>query len=228
MLDTRTPPTDEKGFEPSVQNEERSPSKSNSGGFWFLFAISWLLIIPGICVLVWYIKRGNWFRTQQEKVNEAASGIEIQLKKRHDTLIKLVDATQTSIKFEKSLLTDITRLRNVNINNHDINKTVETERLGSSAFGRLLATFENYPNIKTTDTIRDLMQTADYIEREIAAARRLYNAIALEFNQTIQQWPSVVIANKQKLHSFALFGASAEDKKDISLKMSIDTNSTIN
>jgi LemA protein len=63
---------------------------------------------------------------------------------------------------------------------------VQTERVGASAFGRLLATVENYPNLKTTDTIRDLMQSADYIEREIAAARRLYNAVALEFNQRIQ------------------------------------------
>jgi hypothetical protein len=40
--------------------------------------------------------------------------------------------------------------------------------------------------LKTTDTIRDLMQSADYIEREIAASRRLYNATALNFNQEIQ------------------------------------------
>jgi hypothetical protein len=49
-----------------------------------------------------------------------------------------------------------------------------------------LATFENYPNIKSTDTIRDLMQTATILEGEIAATRRLYNQQALRFNQTIQ------------------------------------------
>lgn len=225
MLDTRIKNNEQKGFDPSVQNEERTPPKSQSstGMFWFLFVLSWLIIIPGICLTVWYVQRGNWLRTQQEKINESASGIEVQLKKRHDTLIKLVDATQTSIKFEKSLLSDITKLRNVNLAAHNIQQTVQTERVGASAFGRLLATVENYPNLKTTDTIRDLMQSADYIEREIAAARRLYNAVALEFNQRIQSWPTIVLANKYQLHSFALFGASVEDKKDVSLKMSVDT-----
>jgi LemA protein len=95
----------------------------------------------------------------------------------------LVDATQTSIKFEKGLLTDITSLRNVNHFNPSDAKTVS--KLDSTSRG-ILATFENYPNLKTTDTIRDLMQSADYIEREIAASRRLYNATALNFNQEIQ------------------------------------------
>jgi LemA protein len=110
----------------------------------------------------------------------------VQLKKRRDTLIKLVDATQTSIKFEKSLLTDITKLRNVNVAPNDPDGLVKQDKASSSALSRLLATFENYPNLKTTDTIRDLMSSADYIEREIAASRRLYNATALQFNQEIQ------------------------------------------
>ncbi|MDR2369743.1 MAG: LemA family protein, partial [Mycoplasmataceae bacterium] len=148
-------------------------------------------------------------------------GIDVQLKKRRDTLIKLVDATQTSIKFEKSLLTDITRLRNVNVTANDANGLVAQDKASSSALSRLMATFENYPNLKTTDTIRDLMSSADYIEREIAASRRLYNATALQFNQEIQSWPSNVIAASMRLHSFALFAASDEDKQDVSLKMEV-------
>jgi LemA protein len=132
-----------------------------------------------------------------------------------------VDATQTSVKFEKSLLTDITRLRNVNVTANDANGLVAQDRVSSSALSRLMATFENYPNLKTTDTIRDLMSSADYIEREIAASRRLYNATALQFNQEIQSWPSNVIASSMHLHSFALFAANDEDKKDVSLKMEV-------
>ncbi|MDR3330471.1 MAG: LemA family protein [Mycoplasmataceae bacterium] len=221
LLDTKEKDeTNKEGFDPNVVNRERNAevTSGSKGGFWFLFVISWIIIIPGICVLVWKIKKANWFRTTQEKINEAASGIDIQLKKRRDTLIKLVDATQTSIKFEKGLLTDITSLRNVNHFNPSDAKTVS--KLDSTSRG-ILATFENYPNLKTTDTIRDLMQSADYIEREIAASRRLYNATALNFNQEIQAWPSNVIATSQKLHSFSLFAASEEDKKDVSLKMDV-------
>jgi LemA protein len=130
------------------------------------------------------IQKRNFFRTQQEKINESSSGIDVQLKKRRDTLIKLVDATQSSIKFEKTLLTDITSLRNVN--HFSANDKHMTSKLDGAA-SKILATFENYPNLKTTDTIRDLMQTATVMEGEIAAARRLYNSQALHFNQEIQR-----------------------------------------
>jgi LemA protein len=77
-------------------------------------------------------------------------------------------------------------LRNVNVAPNDVKGLVTQERTSASALSRLMATFENYPNLKTTDTIRDLMSSADYIEREIAASRRLYNSTALQFNQEIQ------------------------------------------
>lgn len=225
LLDTREEDKQQnkEGFNPNVVNAQRA---STIGGgakvaFWILFVFCWLTIIGGIIITVWKVKKGNWFKTQQEKINSAASGIDVQLKKRHDTLIKLVDATQTSIKFEKSLLTDITRLRNINVSPNNPDATVANEKLSTSAFSRLMATFENYPNLKTTDTIRDLMQSADYIEREIAASRRLYNEVVLRFNQEIQAYPGNVIASSMQLHSFALFAASDEEKKDVSLKMSV-------
>jgi LemA protein len=87
------------------------------------------------------------------------------------------------MKFEKSLLTDVTSLRNVN--HFTPSDKANTQKLDRCANG-ILATFENYPNLKTTDTIRDLMQTATVMEGEIAAARRLYNSQSLQFNQKIQ------------------------------------------
>ncbi|MDR0825707.1 MAG: LemA family protein, partial [Mycoplasmataceae bacterium] len=124
--------------------------------------------------------------------------------------------TQTSIKFEKGLLTDITSLRNIN---HFSAQDKNTQKLDYVAHG-LIGQLENYPNLKTTDTIRELMQAANIIENEIAASRRLYNQIALEFNQSIQTWPGTVVSTRMKLHSFALFAASEAERQDVSLKMS--------
>ncbi|MDR1991346.1 MAG: LemA family protein [Mycoplasmataceae bacterium] len=222
LLDTREKNDQQsEGFNPNVINAQRDVSITSGAkiAFWIMFIFLWFTIIGGIVITVWKVGKGNYFKTQQEKINEAASGIDVQLKKRRDTLVKLVDATQTSVKFEKSLLTDITRLRNVNVSPNDTDGLAKTDLASASALSRLMATFENYPNLKTTDTIRDLMSSADYIEREIAASRRLYNATALQFNQTIQAWPANVVAASMKLHSFALFAASEQDKQDVSLKM---------
>ena len=221
IVDTRKKNVE--GFDPDVVNDARTPNVGSGSkiGYIFLWIIATIfgLVIIGLPIMIALrIQKANWFKTQQEKINESASGIDVQLKKRRDTLIKLVDATQTSVKFEKSLLTNITSLRNVN--HFASNDKPTTTKLDNTARG-ILATFENYPNLKTTDTIRDLMQTATVMEGEIAAARRLYNSQALNFNQEIQRWWGNVVANKMQLHSFALYAASEDDKKDVSLKMSV-------
>jgi LemA protein len=116
----------------------------------------------------------------QMQANNAASSIDIQLTKRSETLVKLVDATKSSMKFEKSLLTDVTSMRGVRVDASNRNQV--TQKM-DSAFARLLATAENYPQIKSTDTVRQLMSSAEYIEREIASSREVYNSICTEFNK---------------------------------------------
>jgi LemA protein len=120
----------------------------------------------------------------QIKANTASSTIDVQLKQRRDTLIKLVDACKSSIKFENETLTQITSLRKVNsfVNNKDSSSNIKALDNMSS---KILATVENYPNLQSVAVIRDLMSSADYLEREIAASRRVYNAVVNEFNEKL-------------------------------------------
>lgn len=213
LLDTRNQSTTgEKGFNPNVQNQVMSPSAT--GGQKAGYIICSILTL-GIMPLV-MITRKNWFNRMQNKANQATSGIEVQLAQRRDTLVKLVDATKSSMKFEKDLLKEVTQLRNVNIKPSN---AVEASNRIESAFGRLLATFEQYPKVQSTKTIQSLMESADYQEREIAAARRLYNSVANEFNEQLFVWPSVCVATKMHLHSLPLFEASATQKQDVNLKL---------
>jgi LemA protein len=117
----------------------------------------------------------------QIKTNEAASNIDVQLKKRRDTLVKLVDTLSSSAKFEKGLLTDVTKLRGTN----NFNPSTAEGQANRSALDRLFANVEAYPQVQTTAAFRDMMSSADYIEREIAASRRVYNAVVTEFNQEL-------------------------------------------
>ncbi|MBQ6970683.1 LemA family protein [bacterium] len=101
---------------------------------------------------------------------------------RRDTLIKLIDATKSSMKFEKSLLTDITKLRKV-----DSGSEKTASRMVERNFSKLIATMENYPKIASIETVQQLMSHADYAEREIAAARRIYNQQVTAFNASLFQ-----------------------------------------
>jgi LemA protein len=121
----------------------------------------------------------------QIQVNQASSNIDVQLKQRRDTLVKLVDVTKSSVKFEKNLLTDVTKLRSIkNFNPIAPSNTTNLNKL-ESLNTKIMATLENYPKLESVKTIRELMNSADYLEREIAATRRTYNATVTSFNQAL-------------------------------------------
>ena len=86
------------------------------------------------------------------------------------------------MKFEKSLLTDITKLRKV-----DSGSEKTASRMVERNFSKLIATMENYPKIASIETVQQLMSRADYAEREIAAARRIYNQQVTAFNASLFQ-----------------------------------------
>jgi LemA protein len=108
-----------------------------------------------------------------------ASGIEVQLKKRRDTLIKLVDATKSYVKYEKSTLNELTKLRKSTFSSSE-----EASNLNKTA-AAIMAVAENYPNLKTNELVKETMEQASYLEREIGAARRLYNSQVTSFNRDL-------------------------------------------
>lgn len=212
LLDTRTQNNQPEAFNPQVQNQvlEAKASIGAKVGFALL-----CIITIGLFAIYLVTKR-NDFNRKQMKINEAASGIEIQLAQRKDTLVKLIDATKSSMKYEQDLLTSVTALRSTSINKDNV---VDVSNKIEQSFGRLVATFERYPDLKSTSAIQELMSSADYQEREIAATRRLYNSLATSFNEEIFTWPACVPATQLKLHTFALFAASEAQKQDVSLKL---------
>ncbi|CAM9122029.1 LemA family protein [Mycoplasma marinum] len=194
------------GFNPNVDNSAKSANASIGGKI--IWYISFLLIIP----LIIHVVMRNGMNKQQSRVNELASGIDVQLKKRRDTLIKLLEATKAYMKHEKDVLSDVTKLRKMTITP---NNRAEVAQKTESALGRLIMTAENYPDLKANESITQLMDQASYLEREISAARRLYNSSVRQFNQKLFAWPSSVPATELGLATLPYFEASATDKKDV-------------
>ncbi|XQP54882.1 MAG: LemA family protein [Mycoplasmoidaceae bacterium] len=212
LIDTREKSVNPEGFNPTVQNQV-IPAKRSTGGL-VIFIIFCILTI-GLLAIYLPVKK-NYFNRKQMQINQAASGIEVQLAQRRDTLVKLVDATKSSMKFEQDLLKDVVNLRGMNINKSN---AVEANDKIERGFGRLLAVFERYPEVKSIQTVQNLMSSADYQEREIAAARRLYNSEVTAFNQEIFTWPACIPATSLKLTTFALFAATETQKQDVSLNL---------
>ena len=215
LVDTRNKSESKgKGFNPNVQNQVLTPKAK--GWMWFLIILAFIFTL-GIYG-AYYVSKRNWFNKMQEQINTSASNISVQLVQRRDTLVKLVDATKTHMKYEKDTLAQITQLRNINtvVDPKDFSK-VNNEL---SKFGnRLMANFEQYPDLRASMSIGQLMNSAEINEREIAASRRLYNQDVNSFNQALFQFPSEFIAARNHLHSLPLFEASDEQTKDVNLDM---------
>ena len=196
------------GFNPNVDNSIKYAKASTVGKvIWYLMFI---LIIP---IIINVVIR-NSLNKKQTKVNELSAGIDVQLKKRRDTLVKLLDATKAYMKHEKTVLTDITNLRKMNINPENRS---EVNAKTDSVLGKLLVSVENYPNLKAVEAVTELMDSAAYLEREIGASRRLYNSSVRQFNQQLFMWPSSVVATAMQLSTLPYFEASTTDKKDVAM-----------
>ena len=193
-------------FNPNVNNIEiKAQASTLAKGAWY---VSWILIIP---IIIHVIKRNNLLRNQFS-INETASGIDVQLQKRRDTLIKLVDATKSYVNYEKSILKDLTEMRKSTFKGG-----IGSGKLNSLA-GQIFAVAENYPQLKTDSLAKETMEQAAYLESEIAAARRLYNSEVIRFNTQLFTWPSNVISSSMGLETISIFKASSNSKKDVKLK----------
>ncbi|NQZ66149.1 MAG: LemA family protein [Mycoplasmatales bacterium] len=195
-----------KSFNPNVDNTKRNAEASIFGKtIWYLL---FLLIIP---IIIHVVKRNSLLKSQM-KINETASGIDVQLKKRRDTLVKLVDATKSYIKYERSTLTDLTKLRKATFEGGKDSGKLE------ALSAKILAVAENYPNLKADSLAKETMEEAAYLEREIGAARRLYNSEVTMFNSNLFIWPTNVVASSMRLSTLPLFRANEKDKEDVKLE----------
>lgn len=203
--------TNTEEFNPASDNR---PKPAQAGIFGKIIYILFCIITLGIP----YISTKNKFMRMQNKINNSASGIDIQLTKRYDTLTKLRDAVASYKKQEEDMVDKFAKMRSLLTSNPVANAS-EIEALNNQVFGRLIAISENYPELKSSTLFKDLMEQATYLEREISAARRIYNMDVNEFNTLLFNWPHSVVASFQGLQTKPLYQASALQRQDVSLSI---------
>lgn len=156
----------------------------------FGMILSVVLIVVFYALYVSLIKKKN-------KLQEAASGIDVQLKKRYDLIPNLLQMAQKFMVHEKGLMEEIVRLRSeamqktFNGNPKDI---IETSNLLDSKLRDFWLSVENYPDLKSNQTMLQAMQTFNEVEEHIAAARRFYNASLTELKNAVEIFPGNLIA----------------------------------
>ena len=142
----------------------------------------------------------NSLVSSRNRVQEAWSDIEVQLKRRYDLIPNLVEAVKGYTKQESSVLENVTKARTMAMNAGTMQERLKDENMLSGALKSLFAVSESYPDLKSSQNFMQLQGDLTDTEDKIQAARRFYNGNVRDYNTRIQTFPGNVIAS---MFSFA-------------------------
>ncbi len=153
-----------------------------------------LIIVFFVAVLAWFIIIYNLFVRDKNRVLAAWSDIDVQLKRRHDLIPKLIDAVKQYADYESSTLTAITVLRSESVDASGIEKKGQIESQLSTKLHQLIALAEDYPDLKANQSFLDLQNNLTDVENHIQYARRYYNGSVRNLNIRVDSFPDMLIA----------------------------------
>jgi LemA protein len=157
-----------------------------------------VLIVVGLIVLVGliYILVRNSIISARNRVDEAWSGIDVQLKRRHDLIPNLVEAVKGYATHERETFEKVTQARSQAMQASGVEETGKAESALSAALGGLRVVAEQYPELRATENFQQLQRQLSELEDEIQASRRIYNSNVQSYNTRIQQFPASIVANQ--------------------------------
>lgn len=153
---------------------------------------------------------------KKNRVQEAISNIDVQLKNRYDLLPNILKLTAKYMQHEKELLSQIVELRNQAMSAQgkpqDLDKTIELDSQISTKMDQWFANIENYPELKSEKTVIEAMEAYKNQENYIAASRRFYNSSVYELNNAVEIFPSSMIASMLSIKKMPYFVAEEKEK----------------
>lgn len=147
-------------------------------------------------VLVYAVIVYNGLVKSRQMVEEAWSGIDVQLKRRADLIPNLIETVKGYAAHEKTTLEEVISLRNKAqaVPAGDVAGRAQAEGLLGQALGKLFALAEAYPDLKANQGFLDLQASLETLEGEIQMSRRYYNGAARDLNVKVESFPSNLVA----------------------------------
>ena len=155
-----------------------------------------VVLVPVVGILLWVILLYNGLVRVRSMVEEAWSGIDVQLKRRTDLIPNLVSTVKGYAVHEKGTLEEVIRLRGLAQNAHGVGETAQAQGLLGAALGKLFALAENYPDLKANANFAQLQASLGEIEEQIQLARRYYNGAVRNLNIAVESFPSNLVAGR--------------------------------
>ncbi|MBX3491878.1 MAG: LemA family protein [Parvibaculum sp.] len=183
-----------------------------------------LLIVLGLVLgggYAWYVA----LITRRNEVREAMGSIDVQLRKRFDLLPNIVALAQKFMTHEKELLEGLTALRAKVAEPYAkddpaaVAAHLDASRALEAGMMRLFAVAENYPELRSAETITRAQAAFEEVEGNIAAARRFYNSAVTRLNNAVEVFPGSIVAGFAKVRSFPFY-----EVEDAAARQPVDVN----
>ncbi|MCX8197420.1 MAG: LemA family protein [Candidatus Micrarchaeota archaeon] len=176
-----------------------------------------LLAFLGI-ILLFFLFTYNYLITLRNRIDNAWSQIDVQLKKRADLVPNLVETVKGYAKHEKELFNEVTRARAASISANTVAEKAQADNMLSQTLKSLFAVAENYPTLKANENFRLLQEELSGIENKIAYARQFYNDNVLAYNIAIQSVPTNIVAGMFGFTAREFFKVAEEERQNVKVK----------
>jgi len=156
----------------------------------------WIIVAIVVGLAIAFIVVRNSMIAARNRVDEAWSGIDVQLKRRHDLIPNLVEAVKGYAQHERTVFEQTTEARANAMQARGSSPAVEAEAEAklSGALSGLRAVAEGYPELRATENFQQLQRELSQIEDEIQASRRIYNSNTQAYNTRLQVFPNSIVA----------------------------------
>ncbi len=183
----------------------------------------YLILIVLAILIGWVIALYNGLIQAKNRVDEAYSDIDVQLKRRYDLIPNLVETVKGYMTHERETLVKLTEARSAAMTTHDSKDAslADKERAENSLGGTLKTIFalsENYPDLKANQNFLQLQDEITDTENKIQASRRFYNGNVRDFNTKIQVFPSNIFATQLHFTKYEFFQAEATERQNVQVK----------
>lgn len=183
-----------------------------------------VLFVLIIALVLYIIVVYNGLVALKNRVKNAFSQIDVQLKRRYELIPNLIETAKAYLKHERETLEAVVQARNQALSAEQaaaarpmdsaaVGALAAAESVLTQSLGRLLAVVENYPDLKANDSMMRVMEELSSTENRVAFARQAYNDVVMTYNTKIESFPDGIIATQFRFKQAALWSDITDAEK---------------
>ena len=183
-----------------------------------------IIAVVAVLFIMWAIGTFNSLVELRNRVKNAFSQIDVQLKRRYDLIPNLIEVAKKFMSHERETLEAVTQARNMAQSTSQaadptdpssMQKLMSAEAGLGGALGRLIAVSESYPDLKSNENMMQLQEELTSTENKVAFARQGYNDAVLNYNNKRESFPASIIANMKNFNPATSYEISDEEREEV-------------